>query len=82
MAVRILGLLLAATGLAHFVRPAAFQTLTESAFSGDIRRHTYINGGIETALGVGLVAPKTRKPAVAGLIGYGAYLGAAVARNR
>ncbi|MGV0991418.1 MAG: hypothetical protein ACOYB7_04105 [Mycobacterium sp.] len=82
MAVRIFGLLLAVTGLAHFAKPAAFQTLTESAFPKNARRHTYINGGIETALGLGLVAPKTRKLAVAGLLGYGGYLGASLARNR
>ena len=80
--VRIFGLLLAATGLAHFAKPAAFQSITESAFPTDTRRHTYINGGIETALGLGLAARKTRKLSVAGLLGYGAYLGASVARQR
>ena len=82
MAVRIFGLLLAVTGLTHFVKPAAFQSITESAFPTNTRRHTYINGGIETALGVGLVTPKTRKFAVAGLLVYGAYLGASAVRNR
>lgn len=82
MAVRIFGLLLAVTGLAHFAKPAAFQSITESAFPTNTRQHTYINGGIETALGLGLAARKTRKLAVAGLLGYGAYLGASAARQR
>lgn len=82
MSARISGLLIAATGLAHFAKPAAFQSITESAFPTNVRRHTYINGGIETALGLGLVAPKTRKLAVAGLLGYAAYLGASIARQR
>lgn len=82
MATRIFGLLLAVTGLAHFAKPAAFQAITERAFPDDVRRHTYIDGGIETALGLGLVAGKTRKFAIAGLLAYGAYLGASVARNR
>ena len=80
--VRIFGLLLAATGLAHLAKPAAFQSITESAFPTNTRQHTYINGGIETALGLGLAARKTRQLAVAGLLGYGAYLGASVARQR
>ncbi|HPX36409.1 MAG TPA: hypothetical protein PLH92_14940 [Mycobacterium sp.] len=82
MAARIFGLVLAVTGLAHFVKPASFQGLTETAFPTNARRHTYINGGIETALGLGLVAPKTRKLAVAGLLGYAGYLGASLVRNR
>ncbi len=80
--VRIFGLLLAATGLAHFAKPTAFQSITESAFPTNTRQHTYINGGIETVLGVGLAARTTRKLAVAGLLGYGAYLAAAVVRQR
>ena len=82
MAARVFGLLLAVTGLTHFVKPAAFQSITESAFPTNTRRHTSINGGIETVLGAGLVAPKTRKLAVAGLLAYGAYLGASAVRNR
>lgn len=82
MAARIFGLLLAVTGLAHFAKPTAFQGITELAFPDNVRRHTYIDGSIETALGLGLVAPKTRKFAIAGLLAYGAYLGASVARNR
>lgn len=76
------GLVLAATGLAHFVKPTAFQSITESAFPKNTRRHTYVNGGIETALGLGFIAPQTRRLAVAGLLGYGAYLGVSAARNR
>ena len=82
MAARIFGLLLAATGLAHFARPMAFHPITEPAFPTNTRQHVYINGGIETALGLGLAARKTRKLAVAGLLGYGAYLGASAARQR
>ena len=45
-------------------------------------RHIYINGGIETALGLALAAPKTRRLAAVGAIGYVAYLAGNVARNR
>ncbi|MDQ1306713.1 MAG: hypothetical protein QG671_2545, partial [Actinomycetota bacterium] len=46
------------------------------------RRYTYVNGGIETALGVGLAVPKTRKFAVAGLVGYAGWLGFNAVRAR
>lgn len=76
------GVALSAVGLAHFARPEAFETITAAAFPANTRRHTYINGGIETALGVGLVAPKTRKFALAGVVGYLAYLAASAVRAR
>ena len=79
---QIAGLGVAATGLSHFVRPELFETVTASAFPDNTLQHTYIDGAIETAIGVGLIAPKTRKLAVAGLLAYGAYLGISVARNR
>ena len=78
----ILGAVMAAVGLSHFARPQAYESITSAAFSNNIRRHTYIDGGIETAIGAGLIAPKTRKLALAGLVGYAIYLGANVARNR
>jgi uncharacterized membrane protein len=78
----IAGLALAGTGLAHFARPQLFESITAPAFPRNTRQNIYINGGIETALGLGLAAPKTRKLAVLGLLGYGAYLAGNVARNR
>jgi uncharacterized membrane protein len=78
----ITGLAIAGTGLAHFVRPALFDSITEQAFPRNSRRHLYINGGIETAIGLGLAAPQTRKLAVVGTLGYLAYLAGNVARNR
>ena len=76
------GLGLAGLGAAHFVRPELFDYLTQQAFPHDTRKHLYIDGGIETAIGLGLASPKTRKLAVVGLLGYGAYLAGNVVRNR
>ena len=73
---------MAAVGLSHFARPQAFASITAAAFPDNVRRHTYIDGGIETAIGVGLIAPQTRKIALAGLLGYTVYLVANVIRNR
>ncbi len=76
------GLALAGTGVAHFTSPQLFDDLTKQAFPRDTRKHVYIDGGIETALGLGLASRKTRSLAIVGLIGYGAYLAGNVARNR
>ena len=78
----IAGLTLAGTGLAHFARPELFESITAPAFPRNTRQSIYINGGLETVLGLGLAAPKTRKLAIVGLLGYGAYLAGNVARNR
>ena len=77
-----MGLALAGTGVAHFVRPELFEGITKSAFPQDTDRHLKTNGAIETAIGLGLVAPKTRRLAVLGTLGYVGYLAVNVARNR
>jgi len=59
-----------------------FEPVTKSAFPRDTRRHVYTNGGIETALGLGFSARKTRPLALVGLIGYGAYLAGNAVRHR
>jgi uncharacterized membrane protein len=79
---QIAGLALAGTGLAHFARPQLFESITVAAFPRNTRQNIYLNGGIETALGLGLASPKTRKLAAVGAIGYVAYLAGNVARNR
>lgn len=75
------GLALAGTGLAHFVKPELFESLTAQAFPDDTKKHVYIDGAVETVLGLGLAVPKTRKAAAVGVIGYLAYLGVSAARN-
>lgn len=81
-AITAAGLAVAGAGLAHFVRPELFESITEQAFPRNTRRYLYINGGIETALGVALAVKKTRRLALVGALGYGAYLAGNVLRNR
>lgn len=75
------GLGLAAMGVAHYITPQVFETITKPAFPRRTRQHVYINGGIETALGLGISAQKTRTLALVGSIGYLAYLGGAAVRS-
>ena len=81
-AARLAGLAVAGIGLSHFTSPQVFDGITKQAFPRNSRQHLYINGGIETALGLGLSSAKTRPTAVVGTIGYVAYLAGNAARNR
>ncbi len=81
-AATVAGLALAGTGLAHFAAPQLFVGLTEPAFPDNTRQYVYINGGIETAVGLGLAARHTRKLGVIGLVGYLIYLAGNVIRNQ
>lgn len=78
----LIGLAVAGAGVAHFIRPELFEGITKPAFPRDTDRHIKTNGGIETAIGVGLLAPKTRRLAVIGTLGYAAYLAGNAIRNR
>ena len=81
-AARLAGLAVAGIGLSHFTSPQLFDGITKQAFPRNSRQHRYINGGIETALGLGLSSAKTRPMAIVGTIGYVAYLAGNAARNR
>jgi uncharacterized membrane protein len=80
--VPVAGAALTAAGLAHFAKPQLFETITAPAFPNNTRRHVYTNGAIETALGAGLIAPKTRRFALAGVVGYLGYLVLSAVRSR
>ena len=80
--VTLIGIVLAAAGLSHFIKPDLYAPITASAFPNDTAKHIQINGSIETALGLGLAVRKTRKLALLGVLGYLAYLGTNTARNR
>ena len=79
---RLVGLGLAGLGVAHFAKPEVFEPLVEPAFPTNTREHIYVNGAIETAVGLGLIVTPTRKFAAVGLLGYVGYLGFNVVNNR
>ncbi|MFC9979190.1 hypothetical protein [Gordonia sp. NPDC127522] len=82
-AVSLLGGGLAATGVAHFIKPEIFAPITEPVFPDDTTTWTYRNGACETAIGLALVSPRTRRLGLAGLAGYVGFLGyrAAIAKK-
>lgn len=80
--IRGVGAVLAAAGVTHFVKPQVFEPITAPAFPQNTRRHVYTNGAIETALGVGMVVPKTRKFALVGAVAYVGYLIFGAVRSR
>ncbi len=59
---RALGLLGGLIGVAHFLVPRIFDPFNRLGFPNHARTFTYVNGAIETALGVLLLRPHTRRP--------------------
>lgn len=81
-AVSLVGLGLAGVGLAHFVKPDAFEDITAMAFPKNPQQQLYVDGAAETVLGLALAVPKTRRLGMIGLLGYGGYLAVNVLKNR
>jgi uncharacterized membrane protein len=69
-------------GLAHFCAPRLFEPVVAAVFATDIRKHVFINGCIETALGAGVAVGRTRPIAIVATFGYMAYLAGNFLRNR
>ncbi|OBK37782.1 hypothetical protein A5658_03885 [Mycobacterium sp. 1245111.1] len=65
------GLTFAVSGVAHLLCPRAFEWVNRRAFKDSIHTHVIINGIIETALGLAVLNPLTRRVAYAAT---GAYL--------
>lgn len=61
-------------GLAHFLAPRVFDPFNRLGFPRHARAFTYINGGIETTLGILAAIPRTRRHAYVLGLGYIAYL--------
>jgi uncharacterized membrane protein len=70
--IRITGLLIALTGIAHFIAPQYFKDITKVAFPEDTDEWIKRNGAIETTIGTTIALQKTRK---LGFLGLGAYVG-------
>lgn len=72
---RVSGVVLAASGVAHFVAPRPFIFISKPIFPEDTEKWVKRNGAAETAIGVALISKQTRAAGFVGLIAYGVYLG-------
>lgn len=59
--------LFTSAGVAHFARPDFFESIVPDWFP-DARLANRVSGAAEIALGLGLLAPRTRRPSAFGLI--------------
>ena len=77
------GLAVTAGGIAHFVRPAAFEPLNVNlGFAQNTRRHVYVNGAIETAIGLTMLSPRAKTANRILSVAYPAYLLTSRTRGR
>jgi uncharacterized membrane protein len=69
------GVAATACGLAHFVWPVKFEPINRQlGFTRRTRTHVYVNGGIETTLGLTLMSDRTRTINIALSVAYPTYL--------
>lgn len=76
---RIIGLGIAGTGVAHFVVPTVFESITKPAFPENTREWIYANGATETVIGLAIANRPTRLVGLVGLVGYVGFLGSRIA---
>lgn len=69
-------------GLAHFAAPQVFEPFNRLGFPQHARTFTYINGGIETTLGILTAVPRTRRHAQALGLCYVGYLATCIAATQ
>jgi uncharacterized membrane protein len=58
---RYRGLAVVAIGISHFLVPRAFDPINRLGFPEHPRKFTYINGAIETMIGVLIAVPRSRR---------------------
>ncbi|WP_341267783.1 hypothetical protein [Gordonia malaquae] len=75
------GVLIAASGVAHFIVPPVFVFISRWLFPKDTKTMVQINGAAETVIGVAIVNRRTRVWGILGLLGYLGYLGDRVVRD-
>ncbi|WP_082948139.1 MULTISPECIES: hypothetical protein [unclassified Mycobacterium] len=79
---RALGLLGGLIGVAHFLVPWIFDPFNRLGFPHHARTFTYVNGAIETALGVLMLRPHTRRPTPILSVCYITYLTISILRTQ
>lgn len=69
---KLIGIVTALVGISHFFAPDLYRPMTAPAFPDNTDQAIQINGACETAIGLAIASPRTRK---LGLLGTAAYLG-------
>lgn len=80
--IKLVGIITALVGAAHFFVPEQFRAVTQMAFPENTDEAIKQNGAIETAIGTALVMPRTRTVGFLGLAGYVGWLGFNFVRNQ
>ncbi|MCV7007423.1 DoxX-like family protein [Mycobacterium gordonae] len=75
---RRLGLWVSAIGVAHFVVPRCFDPINRLGFPNHAREFTYINGALETLIGLLMASPRTRRQSTVISACYVVYLTTAI----
>lgn len=70
-----IGFLVAATGVAHLVKPDVFTELTAQAFPDNTTDWVLRNGAAETGIGLAMMLAPTRRLGVLALLGFTGWLG-------
>lgn len=79
--IKLFGIGTALVGIAHFIVPDQFRSMTRIAFPNNTDEAIKQNGAIETALGAAIALRKTRKLGFVGLLAYGGWLGFNASQN-
>ncbi len=73
-----MGLTVSLIGAAHFVVPRLFDPVNRLGFPDHARTFTYVNGGLETLMGLLMAMPRTRRLSMVVSACYVTYLGIAI----
>jgi uncharacterized membrane protein len=76
------GLAVVAIGVSHFLVPSTFEPINRLGFPDHPRRFTYINGAIETLIGVLMAVPRTRRQLAVVSVCYVIYLTGNIIRTQ
>lgn len=69
-------------GVAHFLVPRIFDPINRLGFAEHARMFTYINGAIETTIGVMMANPRTRRQSTIVSACYVIHLTSNIVRNQ
>ena len=79
---RCLAVIVAVIGVAHFLVPRIFDPINRLGFAEHARMFTYINGAIETTIGVMMANPRTKRQSTIVSACYVIHLTSNIVRNQ